>query len=264
MTETTAAGAGAGVYATVGPLRMWYDDRGQRSPVVLLHGGLMTVDATFGSAVGRLAGRHRVIAVELQGHGHTPDIDREFSLDHLADDVAGLLAVVGVERATVVGFSLGGMVGLALAMRHPGVVSGLVLASVPYRPDGYHQQLSDFDRDPHASRMPTEADFAAMREGFRAVAPDPDAFDAIAERLSAMVGAYAGWSEDDMRSLAVPTMVLVGDHDFVRTDHAVAMQELIPGAQLAVLPGATHMEVTRRHDQLVALLDPFLDAVAAG
>jgi pimeloyl-ACP methyl ester carboxylesterase len=96
------------------------------------------------------------------------------------------------------------------------------------------------------------------------VAPDPDAFDAIAERLSAMVGAYAGWSEDDMRSLAVPTMVLVGDHDFVRTDHAVAMQELIPGAQLAVLPGATHMEVTRRHDQLVALLAPFLDLVAAG
>jgi pimeloyl-ACP methyl ester carboxylesterase len=120
MTETTAAGAGAGAYATVGPLRMWYDDRGQGSPVVLLHGGLMTVDATFGSAVGRLAGRHRVIAVELQGHGHTPDIDREFSLDHLADDVVGLLAALGVERATFVGFSLGGMVGLALAMRHPG------------------------------------------------------------------------------------------------------------------------------------------------
>jgi pimeloyl-ACP methyl ester carboxylesterase len=236
MTETTAAGAGAGAYATVGPLRMWYDDRGQGSPVVLLHGGLMTVDATFGSAVGRLAGRHRVIAVELQAHGHTPDIDREFSLDHLADDVVGPLAALGVERATFVGFSLGGMVGLALAMRHPGLRAGW------------------FWR-----RCPTGA-----TEGFRAGARDPDAFDAIAERLSAMVGAYAGWSEDDMRSLAVPTMVLVGDHDFVRTDHAVAMQELIPGAQLAVLPGATHMEVTRRQDQLVALLDPFLDAVAAG
>jgi pimeloyl-ACP methyl ester carboxylesterase len=179
----------------------------------------------------------------------------------MADDVAAVLADLGHERAAVFGFSLGAMVALELAMRSPSVVERLVFASTPYAPEGY-VDLGPPDADPPNPRMPTPEDFAEMESEYRAVAPDPDGFDAFSEKLQPTVSEYAGWSPDDVRGLDIPTLVLLGDTDFVSVDHAAEMVELLPHGQLAVLPGATHMDVTRRGEQVLAAIRPFLRPAA--
>jgi pimeloyl-ACP methyl ester carboxylesterase len=255
MTENTP-----GSYASINGLQLYYEvhggGRGGGRPLVLLHGGLQTIDQCFGNLIPRLAERHQVIAVELQGHGHTGDIDRSMRPESLADDVVGLLDHLGLDRADVFGFSLGGIVALTMGLRHPDRVGKLAIASVDCRPNNAEFERPD---DPDvARRMPTEADFQAMRDGYRQVAPDPDGFDAIAEKTSSMVHDLEGWSDQQMRLIAAPSLVLVGDTDFVPLPNAVAMFEALPQAELAVLPATTHMGVTRDTERVLALVGPFL------
>ena len=176
------------------------------------------------------------------------------SFDQLADDVAALLARLGVEEADVFGFSLGGLVGWSLVIRHPKLVRRFVVASADYR-----------SREPAPDEiprpMPTDADFQAMRDAYEAVAPDPAHFDAFAEKVSTMVNkTYGGWTADDLRAVETPTLVLVGDNDFIRVSDAVEAAELLPYGQLAVLPGTTHMDMARSPQRILAMLVPFLDA----
>src|ERR1700716_931806 len=108
--------------------------------------------------------------------------------------------------------------------------------------------------------MPTDADFQAMRDAYEAVAPDPSHFDALMEKLSTMVNVtFGGWTADDLRAVQTPTLVLVGDNDFIRVSDAVEAAELLPHGQLAVLPGTTHMEMTRSPERVLAMVVPFLD-----
>jgi pimeloyl-ACP methyl ester carboxylesterase len=239
--------------ASVNGLQLYYEEHGSGHPLVLLHGGLHTIDLSFGALIPLLAGSHRVIAVELQGHGHTADIDREPSYPNLADDVAALLDHLGVERADVIGFSLGGLVAIELGLRHPARVGRLVLAAAHYRPEGYHD-LSD----PASVRMPTPEEFGEMEQEYRRVAPDPEHWEAFTERLNGVVHGAPGWSADDMRRIAAPVLLLIGDTDFVRVEHAAEMLELIPGAQLAVLPKTRHTELMLRTEVLVPLVEGFL------
>jgi pimeloyl-ACP methyl ester carboxylesterase len=224
---------------------------GTAAPLVLLHGGLLTIDLSFGAILAPLAARGPVVAIELQGHGRTADGDRPLDLGTMADDVVAVLDHLGIDRADVLGFSLGGMVAVTVAVRHPDRVRLLVAASVPFGPDGYHDPLPP-------ELLPTEADFAAMVGAYRAVAPDPDHFEAFAGRLQAVVGAFRGWTDDELQGLAAPTLVLVGDQDFVRLDHAVASVGRLPAGQLAVLPATTHMGVLQDQARVLALLEPFL------
>jgi pimeloyl-ACP methyl ester carboxylesterase len=248
MTTTTT-----GHYASVNGLQLYYEDHGSGHPLVLLHGGLHTIDLSFGALIPLLAASHRVIAVELQGHGHTADIDRVPTYPDLADDVVALLDHLGIERADVFGFSLGGLVAVELGLRHPTRVSRLVLAATQYRPEGYHD-LSD----PASVRMPTPVEFAEMEQAYRRVAPDPDRWEAFAEKLNGVVHMAPGWSADDMRRLAAPVLLVIGDTDFVRIEHAAEMLELIPDAQLAVLPRTRHTELMLRTDVLAPLVEGFL------
>src|SRR2546427_6895776 len=109
-------------FADINGLRLYHEIHGSGRPLVLLHGGVLTIDFMFGPLLPTLAARHQVIAVELQGHGRTADTDRTMSIDQLADDVAALLAHLGIEKADVFGFSLGGLVGWSLVMRSPTLV----------------------------------------------------------------------------------------------------------------------------------------------
>jgi len=244
-------------YTTVGDLDVYRDVVGDGPPLVLLAGGLLTWELTFGTTRDALAEVHTTIAVELQGHGRTADIDREPTLTAMADDVAAVLADLGHERAAVFGFSLGAMVALELAMRSPSVVERLVFASTPYSPEG-SVDLGPPDADPPNPRMPTPADFAEMEAAYRAVAPDPDGFAAFSEKMQPTVHELVGWSADEVRALDIPTLVLLGDTDFVSIEHAAEMVALLPHGQLAVLPGATHMDITRRGEQVLAVVRPFL------
>lgn len=243
-------------YVQVNGLNMYFEEHGEGSPLVLLHGGVLTVES-LAAILPELAKNHRVIAPELQGHGHTADIDRPITVEALAEDVVGLLDHLGVERAAVFGFSLGGFVALRMALEHPGRVTALVAASATFRPDGYHADITDPELWATSTRMPTEDDFRAMRDAYVRVAPDPGHFEAFMAKTSAAAQSFGGWPEEELRGITVPTMVVVGDHDFVRMEHAVEMRGLIPGAGFAVLPGTTHQQVTRR-TELVPMIERFL------
>jgi len=238
-------------YADVNGIHLYYEQHGDGPPLVLLHGGVLTVELSFGVVIPTLAEHHRVIAVELQGHGRTADTDRPMTFEHFAADVVALLDHLGIERADVFGFSLGGLTAYELLVHHPGRVRRAVVASADHRND----RLGETD----AERLPTEADFAAMRVAYTAVAPDPDHFDAFTERLGALVHGFDGWTDDDLRGIAVPVLVLIGDTDFILVPNAAEAVELLPQGQLAVLPGTTHMHMTR--SELVA---PIVESFLAG
>jgi len=240
-------------YAAVNGLQLYYETHGEGPPLVLLHGGLMTIDLNFGSLLEPLAANRQVIAVELQGHGHTADTDRAMTIEALAADVVGLLDHLGLTEVDLFGFSLGGLVAYAIALDSPDRVRKLIVASADaHRPPGRESAPLDDDR------MPTPADFQAMRDSYDAVAPDPAHFDEFAARTSTMVHEFAGWT-DELRSLQAPTMLIFGDRDFSPLADVLEMFELLPDAQLAVLPGTTHMGVSQRPAELFALITPFLD-----
>jgi pimeloyl-ACP methyl ester carboxylesterase len=125
-------------YAPINDLRMYYEIYGEGRPLILLHGAYMTID-TMGPILPGLAATRQVIAAEQQGHGHTADIDRSITYEQMADDTAALLAHLDIGEADVFGFSMGGGIALQLAIRHPGVVGKLVVASTSYTSDGMHQ-----------------------------------------------------------------------------------------------------------------------------
>jgi pimeloyl-ACP methyl ester carboxylesterase len=241
-------------YAPVNGLQLYYEIRGTGRPLVLLHGGLMTIDLNWGPLLEPLAASRQVIAVELQGHGHTADTDRAMTVEAFSGDIVALLDHLGIAEADLFGFSLGGLVAYALALDSPSRVGKLIVASADaHRPPGRESVQLDDDR------MPTPADFQAMRDAYDVVAPDPAHFDECAAKTSTMVHEFAGWT-DELRSLRAPTLLIFGDRDFSPLVDVVELLELLPNAQLAVLPGTTHVEVTRRPGEVLALITPFLDA----
>ena len=241
-------------YAPVNGLQLYYEVHGSGRPLVLLHGGLLTIDLNFGPMIPALARSHKVIAVEMQGHGHTADVEREMTLESFADDIVTLFGQLGIDEADFFGYSLGGCVSLAVLTRQRNLVGKLVLASTPTRREDFA-----FDGQLDPDRMPSAADGREWEEAYRRVAPDPDGFDALIARLGGMVGASGGWSPDELRAIRAPTLILIGDKDFISIERAAEILDLIPNAQLAVLPGATHVEMARRPDQMLAMIAPFLD-----
>jgi pimeloyl-ACP methyl ester carboxylesterase len=240
-------------YAPVNGLQFYYEIHGSGRPLVLLHGGLLTIDLSFGSVIEPLAASRQVIAVELQGHGHTADTGRPMTIESLAGDVVALLDHLRIAEADLFGFSLGGFVAYAVALGAPARVGRLIVASADaHRPPG--RESAPLGED----RMPTAADFQAMHDAYAAVAPDPAQFDEFAARASAMVHEFPGWT-DELRSLRAPTMLIFGDRDFSPLPDVVELLGFLPDAQLAVLPGTTHMGVMRRPAELLALITPFLD-----
>src|SRR5215813_310472 len=153
-------------YADVNGLHMYYEIYGEGSPLVLLHGGMLTIDLNFSTLIPSLADRHQLIGVEMQGHGRTADIDREITPAALASDVVGLLDQLGIDRAHVFGHSLGGAVTLELGVNHPDRVRSLVPASASVRPDGLHEDLTDPAKQATSTRMPTQQDFHDFQEAY--------------------------------------------------------------------------------------------------
>lgn len=236
-------------YVDVNGVHLYFEEHGSGPPLVLLHGGLLTIEINFGAVIPALAEHHRIVAIELQGHGRTADIDRPMSFEHLAGDVVGLLDQLGIEQADVFGFSLGGLTTYQLLVDHPERIRRAVVASADHH--------NDRGGEIHPERLPTEADFAAMRDAYAAVAPDPAAFDSFAPKVAALVQGFAGWTDAQIRAIEVPVLVLIGDTDFILVPNAAEAADLLPRGQLAVLPGTTHVDLTR--SELVApVVESFL------
>jgi pimeloyl-ACP methyl ester carboxylesterase len=246
-------------YADVNGLHMYYELHGAGSPVVLLHGGMLTIDLNFATLIPTLARTHQVIGVELQGHGRTADIDRPIAPADLATDVVALLDQLGIDRAHVLGHSMGAAVALELAVNHPTRVRSVVPISASVRPDGLHDDLTDPARQATSTRMPTSQDFADFRDAYQRLSPHPEHFDEFLAALSISMADLQGWSDEQLAGITAPVLLVQGDRDFVTVEHAALMQQLIPGARLAVLPDTTHMQVTRRPAYLLPMLAEFLD-----
>ena len=254
-------------YAPVNGLRMYYELHGRGEPLVLLHGAFGAIDL-WGPVLAGLAATRQVIAVELQGHGHTADIDRPFGYEQFADDVAALLDHLTIEQADVVGYSMGGDTALQLAIRHPALVRKLVPISAKYRYDGeYPELLADIAQLTPEFFVGTPYEGSYLRN-----APNPEDFPVLVEKIKAFFAKEYAWPEEDMRSIAAPTLLIIGDSDTVRPEHAVELFRLLgggvpgdivglPTSQLAILPGTTHLTiVSERTDRLVAMIEVFLAA----
>jgi pimeloyl-ACP methyl ester carboxylesterase len=258
MTDSALAPTSTG-YADVNGLHLYYEQYGTTgTALVLLHGGLLTIDLNFAELIPRLAARHRVIAVELQGHGRTADIDRVISPANSAGDVVALLDHLGIERAHVLGHSMGGAVAMELAVSHPDRVLSVVPISITVRPEGMHPDFNDPEAMATSTRMPTADDMAAMKEAYTRLSPHPEHFDEFLGTLSSSDEDLKGWSDEQLASVTTPVLFVIGDHDFTTVEHAGLMLEKTSGAQLLVLPGTTHMRATHRVDVLDPVLKTFL------
>jgi pimeloyl-ACP methyl ester carboxylesterase len=261
------------MYAPIGDLRMYYEVHGEGRPLLLLHGAYMSIDL-MNPLLGELAEGRRVIAAEMQGHGRTADIERRVTYEAMADDCAGLLRHLDIEQADVFGYSMGGGTAIQLAIRHPALVRRLVVAAAGYASDSMHPEaLAMFpDITPELfAGSPIEAEYQRL-------APDPAAFPKLVERLKDLDTTEFAWPEQDIRDIAAPTLIVLGDSDGVTLEHAVKMFRLrgggvmgdlsgMPTSQLAVLPNTSHFVppghgLLDRSEWLMALVPPFLDADA--
>jgi pimeloyl-ACP methyl ester carboxylesterase len=211
---------------------MYYEIHGSGRPLVLLHGGGSTIGSSFGRILPELARAREVIAIELQAHGHTHDIDRPLSFEQDADDVAALLVQLHIDKADFMGFSNGGTTCLQIAIRHPQLVNRLVLASATYRRDG--MQAGFFEGFPHA----TLADMPQpLKDAYLAANPDPKGLQAMFARDVARMMAFKDIPDSVIHAIQAPALVINADADMVRPEHALALSRILPHAQLAILPG---------------------------
>ena len=248
----------------VNGMRMYYEASGVGDPLIVLHGAYMNIPS-MGAIIPKLAVSHRVYALELQGHGRTTDIDRPITYPNLADDVAAFMDAVGLENADVFGYSMGAAVGLQLAIRHPDKVKKLVAASVAYDAAGWQPEFTAF-----IPKMTVEM-FLGMpfAEEYRKLAPNPDGFPALVEKLIALEHEPMAW-EEDVKALETPVLIITGDADVATLEHSVALFRLLggggmgdmgrslPASRLAVLPATSHTAVINQPDLLHALIEPFL------
>lgn len=258
-------------YAPVGDLNMYYEIHGAGRPLILLHGAYMTIEM-MGPILPGLAKTRRVIAVEQQGHGRTADVDRPLTYEQMADDTAALARQVGIDNADVVGYSMGGGIALQLAMRHPTLVRKLVLASTSFTSDGMHAAALEM----FPSITPELFAGTPIEEAYLRLAPNPGDFPKLVEKLTELDTTPFAWPEQDIRAIAAPTLIILGDSDGIRLDHAIELFTLrgggvmgdlagLPESQLAVLPGTAHFVppgfgLLDRADWLLAMIPPFLDA----
>jgi pimeloyl-ACP methyl ester carboxylesterase len=221
-----------GQYANVNGIKMYYEIHGTGQPLILLHGGGSTIAATFGKILPTLAKTHRVIAVELQAHGHTSDRNSPESFEQDADDVAELLNQLKIPKADIFGFSNGGSTALKIAIRHPERVNKLIAVSAIYKKDGMHPGFWESLQKATFKDMPQ-----VYKDAFLGVNPDQSKLLNMFNKDQQRMLAFKDWKAEDVQSIKVPVLIVVSDHDVVRPEHAVEMVHLLPHGRLAIFPG---------------------------
>jgi pimeloyl-ACP methyl ester carboxylesterase len=239
-------------FAPVNGLQLYYEIRGTGRPLILLHGGV-SASEVFNSLLPELAKTRKVIAVHLQGHGHTRDVDRPFRFESMADDVAGLIAFLRLSRADVLGYSLGGGVALQTMIRHPDAVYRLIVVSAPMRHSGSYPEVNAaFDQmATHAQQVTQNIKGSALGQLY----PEVN-WEALLHKIADLESRDYDWSEE-VKKITSPTMLVYADADSVRLEHMIAFYEALGGGQrdagldgtlrpvarLGVVPGTTHYNI---------------------
>lgn len=230
--EPSAILAGPVPYLALNGLTMYYEVHGNGPPLLLLHGGSDSIPEKW---IPFFAPYFRVIAPEQMGHGRTADlVDRAFHYHDMAEDTVELMRQLGIESAAVVGYSDGGIIGLDLAIHHPDRISRLAVTGANARFDGYTVENQEWARSFDPGSQPISDNYARL-------SPDGAAhWPVLLGRLKPMWVNEPSFTLDELQSIAVPTLLIIGDRDIVTPEHAVEMFRAIPGAQLCVLPSAAH------------------------
>jgi pimeloyl-ACP methyl ester carboxylesterase len=260
--ETPMAG-----YAPVNGLKMYYEVHGSGEPVVLLHGSFMAITNNWEAWIPELAKTRKVIAVEMQGHGRTADIDREFNYDNMADDVAGLLDHLKIKRADLIGYSMGAAIAMNCAIRHPEKVRKVVSISGVMRHDGWVKEALDV--------FPTiTAEMFAgspIETEYKKLSPTPHEFSNFVKHVIAADLKPYDFGADKFKATKAPMFFIHGDADGARLDHIAEMFRLKGGeihgdmrprsaSRLAILPDTTHVTLMDRQAIIVPMVNSFLDA----
>ena len=273
MTESTTEHSnemnqdGRGSYAEVHGLKMYYEIHGAGFPLVLLHGGLSTIGTSFGKVLPGLARERQDIAIEQQAHGHTADIDRPLTYRQMAEDTVTLLSHIGIEQADFFGYSIGGGIAMQIAIEHLSLVRKLVVATPISTADGFQPGvLAGME-----ALQPEHLAGSPFQEEYERSAPNPQDWPTLVAKTKQLDREFVDWSPKAIASIKAPTMLIAGDSDIVRPEHVVELFRLLgggvsgdhvglPHAQLAVLPGTTHITLVDRAEWLVSMIREFLDA----
>ena len=250
-------------YALINGLKMYYELHGSGAPLVLIHGAGSTIQTSFGQVIHSFAKERQVIAIELQGHGHTPDANRPGTFEQEADDVAGLLKYLKIENADFFGFSNGGNTLMQIAIRYLNLVRKLVLGSTFFKRDGLYLTFWESLNHSTLSDMPQQ-----LKDAYTKVAPDANNLSKMYEKDKKRMIEFKDWKAEDIHSINAPTLIMIGDKDVVRPEHAVEMFRLFPHARLSILPGthgayigevASGMEYSKIPDLAVSIIEEFLN-----
>jgi pimeloyl-ACP methyl ester carboxylesterase len=254
-------------YAEVNGLRMYYEVHGSGPPLVMLHGGISNIETDFGLVLPGLAKNRQVIALEQQAHGRTADIDRPLRVDQMAEDTIAALRKMGVENADFFGYSMGSAIAMYIAIRRPAVVGKLVLAAIAYRKDGAHTGTSDSVGELDPDMMAA----TPFGRAYARLAPNPGDWPRLLKKVGEWGNNIEDWRPEDVQSIKAPALLVYGDSDIIKPEHAVEMFRLLgggvagdlvglPRSRLAILPATTHISLVHRADWLVSMITEFLNA----
>ncbi|MFB8280622.1 alpha/beta fold hydrolase [Nocardia colli] len=270
--STDSKPADPGAYADINGLHMYYELHGaqtEQPPLVLLHGALSGIGTDFGQLIPELARTRRIIAIEQQAHAHTADIDRPLRTPQMAEDTVALLHHLGVQRADILGYSMGAGVALQISLTHPELVRKQILAAGGLDAGAMHPGLMDG----LAELKPEQLHGTPFHNDYLTNAPRPEDFPRLVAKVTEHdQNASPVFRAEAVRQIKAPTLTVIGDSDIIRPEHAVEMFRLfgggimgdtpagLPNAQLAILPGTSHITLVHRPELLLPMIPAFLDA----
>ena len=253
-------------YADVNGLKMYYEIHGEGKPLILIHGSYMNIDMNWGQVLPELAKKHQVIAVELQGHGRTADIDRAYNWEFLADDIAGLLKQLKIEKADILGYSFGATVALEFAIKYPAMINKLVFISSVYKMEGWIAAA----RNMFPMIKPEFFESTPLKTEYDRLAPDKNHWKDFVTKLSKFDATSFDLGIENVKKVKCPVLIIKGDNDGIELEHVTEMYKAfgggvfadmtgLPKSRLAILPATTHVTLMMATNPLLEVITPFLD-----